>query len=58
MYKGTGASSGIGLGTAVVVEEAELVIRKEVVGNPEAELERFKGVSFPVLPVIRLPRFW
>ena len=43
MYKGTGASSGIGLGTAVVVEEAELVIRKEVVGNPEAELERFKG---------------
>ena len=34
MYKGTGASSGIGLGTAVVVEEAELVIRKEVVGNP------------------------
>lgn len=34
---------GIGLGTAVVVEEAELVIRKEVVGNPEAELERFKG---------------
>lgn len=43
MYKGTGVSSGIGLGTAVVVEEAELVIRKEVVGNPEAELERFKG---------------
>ena len=43
MYKGTGASSGIGLGTAVVVEEAELEIRKEVVGNPEAELERFKG---------------
>ena len=43
MYKGTGASSGIGLGTAVVVGEAELVIRKEVVGNPEAELERFKG---------------
>ena len=43
MYKGTGASSGIGLGTAVVVEEAELVIRKGVVGNPEAELERFKG---------------
>ena len=27
----------------MVVEEAELVIRKEVVGNPEAELERFKG---------------
>ena len=25
------------------MEEAELVIRKEVVGNPEAELERFKG---------------
>ena len=43
MYKGTGASSGIGLGTAVVVEEAELVIRKETVANQEAELERFKG---------------
>lgn len=43
MYKGTGASSGIGLGTAVVVEEAELAIRRETVENLEAELERFKG---------------
>ena len=28
MYKGTNASSGIGIGSAVIVEEAELVIEK------------------------------
>ena len=43
MYKGTGASSGIGLGVAVVVEEAELVIQRESVSDREAELLRFKG---------------
>ncbi|MDO4267762.1 MAG: phosphoenolpyruvate--protein phosphotransferase [Eubacteriales bacterium] len=43
MYKGTNASSGIGIGTAVIVEEAELVITREMVADAEAEVERFKG---------------
>lgn len=43
MYKGTSASAGIGLGTAVIVEEAELMIKKEVVADASAEIGRFKG---------------
>ncbi|MBS6955075.1 MAG: phosphoenolpyruvate--protein phosphotransferase [Enterocloster asparagiformis] len=43
MKKGTGASSGIGIGKAVIVEEAELVIKRETVADVEAELGRFKG---------------
>lgn len=43
MYKGTSASSGIGIGTAVIVEEAELVIKREAVADAAAEVERFKG---------------
>ncbi|MCI8659362.1 MAG: phosphoenolpyruvate--protein phosphotransferase [Lachnospiraceae bacterium] len=43
MYKGTNASSGIGIGTAVIVEEAELVIEKKSIGDVEAEVLRFKG---------------
>ena len=43
MYKGTSASSGIGIGKAVIVEEAELVIKRETVTDAAAELERFKG---------------
>lgn len=43
MYKGTNASSGIGIGTAVIVEEAELVIEKKAVSDVEAEVLRFKG---------------
>ncbi|MCD7906943.1 MAG: phosphoenolpyruvate--protein phosphotransferase [Clostridium sp.] len=43
MKKGTGASSGIGIGKAVIVEEAELVIKRETVVDVEAELGRFKG---------------
>ena len=43
MKKGTSASSGIGLGKAVIVEEAELVIKRENVSDVEAELGRFKG---------------
>ncbi len=43
MYKGTSASAGIGIGTAVIVEEAELVIRRENVEDEAAEVERFKG---------------
>ena len=43
MKKGTSASSGIGIGKAVIVEEAELVIKQENVSDVEAELGRFKG---------------
>lgn len=43
MYKGTSASSGIGIGKAVIVEEAELVIKREAVADTAAEVERFKG---------------
>lgn len=43
MLKGTNASSGIGIGNAVIVEEKELVIRREAVADAAAEVERFKG---------------
>ncbi len=43
MYKGTSASSGIGIGRAAIVEEVQLVIKQETVADPEAELKRFKG---------------
>ena len=43
MFKGTNASSGFGIGKAVIVEEAELVIRQQSVADAAAEVERFKG---------------
>lgn len=43
MLKGTNASSGIGIGTAVIVEEAELVIEKKTITDTDAEVLRFKG---------------
>mgnify|MGYP002610798690 CR=1 FL=1 len=43
MLKGTNVSSGIGIGNAVIVEEKELVIEREAVADPAAEVERFKG---------------
>ena len=43
MYKGTGASAGIGIGRAVIVEEKELVIKRETVTDPASEIQRFKG---------------
>ena len=43
MKKGTSASSGIGIGKAAIVEEAELIIKRETVSDTEAELARFKG---------------
>lgn len=43
MYKGTSASSGIGIGKVAIVEEAELIIKREVVADRAAEVERFKG---------------
>ncbi|MDO5349104.1 MAG: phosphoenolpyruvate--protein phosphotransferase [Lachnospiraceae bacterium] len=43
MYKGTNASAGIGIGKVVVVEEKELVIKRETVTDSAAEIQRFKG---------------
>lgn len=43
MLKGTSASSGIGIGKVAIVEEAELVIKREAVADAAAEVERFKG---------------
>lgn len=43
MFKGTNASSGIGIGTARVVEEADLVIEKKTITDTDAEVTRFKG---------------
>ena len=43
MYKGTSASAGIGIGTAVIVEEAELVIERREIVDADAEIQRFKG---------------
>lgn len=43
MLKGTSASAGIGIGKAVIVEEAELIIKKETVADPEAEKARFQS---------------
>ena len=45
MYKGTNASDGIGIGTAVIVEEAELIITRREVNDTEAEVQRFKGAE-------------
>ena len=42
MFKGTSASAGIGIGKAVIVEEAELVITRNEVADAEAEIQRFK----------------
>ena len=39
--KGTSASAGIGIGKAAIVEETELVIKKETISDAAAEKERF-----------------
>ncbi len=43
MFKGVNASSGIGIGKAVIVEETELVIQRISVEDPAGEAERFKA---------------
>ncbi len=47
MYKGTGASAGIGIGKVVIVEEKELVIKRENITDAAAEIQRFKGALEP-----------
>ena len=57
MYKGTSASAGIGIGKAVIVEEAELVITRRDIEDAEVEIQRFKGaldaVSYTHLDVYK-----
>ena len=43
MYKGTSASAGIGIGKAAIVEDVQLVITKESIGDAESEIARFKA---------------
>lgn len=40
MYKGTGASPGIALGKALVVEHSELVIERKIIEDVEAEIAK------------------
>ena len=42
MHKGTGASAGIGIGKVVIVEEKELVIKRETIADAVTEIQRFK----------------
>lgn len=43
MYKGTSASAGIGIGKAVIIKEEKLVITRQTISDPSAEIRRFKG---------------
>lgn len=43
MLRGTSASSGIGIGKAAIVEETELVIKKESIADAAAEKARFEA---------------
>ncbi|MGL5755739.1 MAG: phosphoenolpyruvate--protein phosphotransferase [Paraclostridium sp.] len=42
MYKGTGASPGIALGNALVIEHSELNIEKKIIENIDAEVEKLQ----------------
>ena len=43
MYKGTGASPGIALGKALVIEHSELVIEKRAIDNIEEEVQKLQN---------------
>ena len=42
MIKGTGASPGIALGKALVIEHSELVIEKKYIDNIEVEIQKLR----------------
>ena len=42
MYKGTGASPGIALGKALVIEHSELVIEKKTIDNIDIEIQKLQ----------------
>lgn len=43
MYKGTGASPGIALGRALVIEHSELVIEKKTIENIDKEIQKLES---------------
>nr|WP_317333603.1 phosphoenolpyruvate--protein phosphotransferase [uncultured Romboutsia sp.] len=43
MYKGTGASPGIALGKALVIEHNELVIEKKTISNIDEEIQKLEN---------------
>ena len=43
MYKGTGASPGIALGKALVIEHSELVIEKKTIENIDKEIQKLES---------------
>ena len=43
MYKGTGASPGIALGKALIIEHSELVIEKRNINNIEEEIQKLES---------------
>lgn len=43
MYKGTGASPGVALGKALVIEHSELNIEKKNIENIETEVEKLQA---------------
>ena len=43
MYKGTGASPGIALGMALVIEHSELVIEKKTIENIDEEIQKLES---------------
>ena len=43
MYKGTGASPGIALGKALVIEHSELVIEKKAIENIDEEIQKLES---------------
>lgn len=43
MYKGTGASPGIALGKALVIEHSELVIEKKTIDNVDGEIQKLEN---------------
>ena len=43
MYNGTGASPGIALGKALVIEHSELVIEKRNISNIEEEIQKLEN---------------
>ena len=43
MYKGTGASPGVAIGKALVIEHSELSIEKKYIDNIEEEIQKLEN---------------
>ena len=55
MYKGIGASAGIGIGKVVVIKEQELNYTKTTIEDTEAEKKR---LAMPLKFSLRKPPRW